>query len=77
MTIATNKCQDWVIKSTNCRNPNFPRNPTNVHSSKRQDKQRLGINFDWDPYDPTYKKYLHIGKQYNNILSILPSHKYE
>ena len=22
----------------------------------------MGINFDWDPYDPTYKKYLHIGK---------------
>merc|ERR1719361_1907319 len=28
---------------------------------KRQEKQRLGTTFDWDPYDPTYKKYLHIG----------------
>ena len=29
---------------------------------KRQEKQRLGTSLDWDPYDPTYKKYLHIGR---------------
>ena len=25
-------------------------------------KQRTSSSFDWDPYDPTYKKYLHIGR---------------
>ena len=26
-------------------------------------KQRTSSSFDWDPYDPTYKKYLHIGRR--------------
>ena len=46
------------------RNPNFPRNPTSVNGYKPE-KQRSGATFDWDPYDPTYKKYLHIGKWEN------------
>ena len=29
-------------------------------------KQRTSSSFDWDPYDPTYKKYLHIG-DYHDI----------
>jgi len=40
-------------------NPNFPRDPTKVQP--KGNKQRTSSSFDWDPYDPTYKKYLHIG----------------
>ena len=53
----------------NYRNPNFPRNPTNVNSAYKRGGQggdgrqrAAGTTFDWDPYDPTYKKYLHIGE---------------
>jgi hypothetical protein len=42
------------------RNPNFPRDPTKVQP--KGSKGRGGSTFDWDPYDPTYKKYLHIGE---------------
>ena len=58
-----------VIPPSDCRNPNFPRNPTNVNSAYKRgqgggaDRQRgSATTFDWDPYDPTYRKYLHIGE---------------
>ena len=44
------------------RNPNFPRDPTKVQP--KANKQRTSSSFDWEPYDPTYKKYLHIGEDH-------------
>jgi hypothetical protein len=43
-----------------CRNPNFP-------VVTEENRGRYSGLVDWSPYDPTYKKYLQIGKLVRSV----------
>ena len=47
--------------STVFRNPNHPRTQESVFGKNRQDKYKYA-NYQWEAYDPKFKKYLQIGK---------------